>query len=296
MLGFARDLARQAGERLMGAYGRLASGQIDHKGRRDLVTAADRETEAFLAAEIERAFPDDAILGEESIRRPGRSGHVWILDPVDGTTNFVHQHPFFCISLARASGYSGPPNGPDGLAPHETGYFRSGELPQVDLGVIYAPVLGELFTAERGRGAELNERPIRVSETGDLGQSLMATGFAYRRNELAVNNLENFARLALEVRGIRRCGAAALDLCYVAAGRFEAFWELYLKPWDVAAGMLVVEEAGGRVTGIAPDRHPLEGVEVVASNGRVHEEVRRQLVGPDPAWVASEREVLFGRR
>lgn len=296
MLGFARDLARQAGERLMGAYGRLASGQIDQKGRRDLVTAADRETEVFLAGEIERAFPQDGILGEESIRRPGRSGHVWILDPVDGTTNFVHQHPFFCISIARASGYTGAPDSAAALAPHQTGYFRSGDLPRVDLGVIYAPVLGELYATERGEGASLNDRPIRVSGTGELAQSLVATGFAYRRNELAVNNLENFARLALEVRGIRRCGAAALDLCYVAAGRFDAFWELYLKPWDVAAGMLLVEEAGGRVSGIVRDRHPLEGIEVVASNGRVHEAVRRQLVGPDLAWIAGEREALFGRR
>jgi myo-inositol-1(or 4)-monophosphatase len=165
----------------------------------------------------------------------------------------------------------------------------------VDVGVIYAPALGEMFVAERGEGASLNGRRLQVSPQTDLGRSLVATGFAYRRNELRVTNLENFSRLALEVRGIRRCGAAALDLAYVAAGRYEAFWELYLKPWDVAAGMLLVSEAGGRVTAIVEGHDPLEGVEVLASNGIVHEEVRRRLMPPDPAWVTIERERLFGR-
>ena len=295
MLPFVQNLAREAGERLMDAYGRLAAGQIQQKGRRDLVTAADRETEAFLAEALAQAFPEDALLGEESVRRPGGSGHVWIIDPLDGTTNFVHRHPFFAVSLARASGYDGPPGAAEEVDAHETGFFRRGGKPRVDVGVIYAPALGEMFAAERGEGARLNGRRLQVSPQTDLGRSLVATGFAYRRNELRVTNLENFGRLALEVRGIRRCGAAALDLAYVAAGRYEAFWELYLKPWDVAAGMLLVTEAGGQMTAIVEGRDPLEGVEVLASNGIVHEEVRRRLMPPDPAWVTTERERLFGR-
>ncbi len=290
MIAFARALAAEAAARLAAAYDQTAGLAVDFKGRRDLVTDVDRSTEIFLAARIHEHFPDDAILGEESIRRMGRSGRVWILDPLDGTTNFVHCHPMFCVSIAVADGFTRMPDPRDpGLDALASGLFPPGDLPRVLLGVVAAPILREVFWGERGRGAYLGERRLRVSSATDLGDALVATGFAYRRNELSNSNLGNFGRLALRARGIRRGGSAALDLCYVAAGRFAAFWELYLKPWDVAAGILLVEEAGGRVTDFSGGSRALEGVEVLATNGRVHESVRELLDGPDPAWAAGER-------
>ncbi len=293
MLEFAKDIATGAGELLSGICGHLETTQIGFKGRRDLVTEADQRAERYLAERIEAAYPDDAILGEEAVRRPGSSGNLWIIDPLDGTTNFVHGHPFFCVSIARASGYVGPVDEADPVDPRASGFFGSGTHLRLDLGVVFAPLLGEMYTAQRGGGAQLGSRPIRVSEQDQLGQSLVATGFAYRRNELENNNLENFRKVALQTRGIRRGGSAALDLCFVAAGRFDAFWELYLKPWDVAAGMLLVQEAGGEVTSIDPEGVPAEGVEILASNGRVHDQVRGLLSGPDAGWVTSERARLF---
>ncbi len=294
MLEFMHAVAREAGERLLAGRGRLAAEQIDFKGRRDMVTIVDRQIEEHVAGRIAAAFPDDAILAEESIRRPGTSGRVWIVDPLDGTTNFVHGHPMVCVSIALASGYPGPPAGEAGLAAHASGFFLAGARPRMLAGVVHAPALGETFWAERGQGAWLNGTRVHVSEETDVQRSLVATGFAYRLHEVSNSNLGNFGRLALAAQGVRRGGAAALDLAYVAAGRFEAFWELYLKPWDVAAGMLLVEEAGGRVTDFAgePDAH--EGVEVLATNGRVHEPLAALLERADPAWAAGERARLFG--
>jgi myo-inositol-1(or 4)-monophosphatase len=297
MLEFAKTIAAETGRQLLEAYGRLDEGQIDFKGRRDMVTAVDRSAEAYLAAEITRRFPDDAILAEESIRRSGTSGRVWIVDPVDGTTNFVHGHPMFCVSIALAEGYEGMPDSGAGVFDAgASGFLRPANDPRLVLGVVNAPAMGEIFWGERGGGAWLNGRRVGVSATRDLARCLVATGFAYRRNELSNDNLGNFARMALRVQGIRRGGAAALDLCYVAAGRFDAFWELYLKPWDVAAGILLVREAGGQVTGIDDRCRPLEGVELLASNGQVHELVRPILEGPDETWAASEREKLSAAR
>jgi myo-inositol-1(or 4)-monophosphatase len=289
VLAFTRALAEEAAGRLAEAYGTIDESAVESKGRRDLVTEVDRRTEAFLAARIAARFPDDAILGEESIWRPGRSGRVWILDPLDGTTNFVHGHPMFCVSLALAEGYTGPPRADSAFDTRASGFFDPGSLPRPVLGVVAAPLLRETFWAERGGGAWLNGRRVRVTRARDLGDALVATGFAYRRNELANDNLGNFGRLALRTRGVRRGGSAALDLCYVAAGRFGAFWELYLKPWDVAAGMLLVEEAGGRVTDFAGGARAIEGVEVLASNGALHEPVRVLLEGADPQWASGER-------
>ncbi|MCK4302778.1 MAG: inositol monophosphatase [Candidatus Eisenbacteria sp.] len=290
VLEFAKAIARQAGERLMKVYGSPEGSQVDFKGRRDMVTEADRAAEMFLAGEISERFPTDAILAEESIRKDGSSGRVWILDPLDGTTNFVHGHPMFCVSVALAEGYAGLPRAnTETLDDGASGFFRSGNEPRLLVGVVCAPVFGELYWAERGGGAWLNGRKLRVSSEQELDRCLVATGFAYRRNELSNNNLGNFNRLVLQAQGVRRGGAAALDLCFVAAGRFDAFWELYLKPWDVAAGMLLVSEAQGRVTGLAEESRALEGVEIVASNGAVHEQIRCLLEGPDPAWAESER-------
>jgi myo-inositol-1(or 4)-monophosphatase len=289
VLAFTRTLVEESAARLAADFGSIDEHGIDLKGRRDLVTATDREVEAFIAERIAAQFPDDAILGEEAVRRPGPSGRVWIVDPLDGTVNFVHQHPIFCVSIALAEGYVGPPR-PDGAFDlRASGFFDPAHLPRVVLGAVAAPLLRETFWAERGGGAWLNGRRLRSATTPELEDALVATGFAYRRNELANNNLGNFGRLALSARGVRRGGSAALDLCYVAAGRFGAFWELYLKPWDVAAGIVLVEEAGGRVTDFAGGHRAIEGVEVLASNGRLHEAVRGKLEGADPEWARGER-------
>jgi len=293
-LEIARSLGEEAGRRLRAAHGRLTDGQVDFKGRRDMVTAVDRALEEFLADRIGTEFPEDAILAEESIRKAGRSGRVWIVDPLDGTTNFVHGHPMCGISIALAEGYAGMPDRGERarLLEGASGYFRVGERLELQLGVLVAPLLGEVFWAERGGGAYLNDQRIRVSPQTKLDHALVATGFAYRRNEVANSNLSNFSRVALRAQGIRRGGSAALDLAYVAAGRFEAFWELYLKPWDVAAGTLLVREAGGRVTDLSGGGEALEGVSILASNGILHEAVRGLLEGPDPAWAAAERSSL----
>lgn len=313
MLDFARSLAADASEMLRGARRRLDTRRIELKGRRDLVTDTDRKIESFLAEKISARFPDDAILAEESIRKTGRSGRVWLLDPLDGTTNFVHGHPMVSVSIALAEGYAGPPDSrTTQFDDRACGFFAPENLPQLVLGVVAAPVLGETYWAERGRGAWLDDgrcangcagavhpagaRRLSVSSVDELERALVATGFAYRRNELRNSNLGNFNTLALRVQGIRRGGSAALDLCYVAAGRFDAFWELYLKPWDVAAGMLIVEEAGGRVTDLQGGPRAIEAVEIVASNGRTHEQVRSLLEDPDPSWVAGEREKFLGAR
>lgn len=296
MLDFARSLAEEGGELIRAAYERAAPWTMELKGRRDLVTDIDRRVEEHLARRLRAACPDDALLGEEGLRQSGRSGRVWILDPLDGTTNFVHGHPMVCVSIALAEGHRESLPGETAEDPLASGLFAAGELPRVRLGAVVAPILREAYWAERNAGAWLDGRPLRVSATERLDEALVATGFSYRRNELANDNLENFRRLALQARGIRRGGSAALDLCYVAAGRFDAFWELYLKPWDVAAGLLFVEEAGGRVTDGAGGGRALEGVEVVATNGRLHETVRRSLDRADPRWSAGERARLAGKR
>lgn len=293
MLEFMQAVAREAGERMRAGRGRLAAGQIDFKGRRDMVTVVDREIEDRLTDRIAAEFPADAILAEESIRRPGTSGRVWIVDPLDGTTNFVHGHPMVCVSIALAEGYPGRPASAAGLGPQASGYFRPDTRPRMLAGIVHAPFLGETFWAERGQGAWLDGARLHVTAEDDLVRCLVATGFAYRLHELSNANLENFGRVALATQGVRRGGSAALDLAYVAAGRFEAYWELYLKPWDVAAGMLLVEEAGGIVTDFAGGPGAHEGIEVLASNGRVHATVSALLDRADPLWAAGERARLF---
>lgn len=289
MLEFARSLAQEGAELVRSAHERSAPWTLSSKGRRDLVTDVDRRVEDHLAARIRRTCPEDGILGEESVRQAGRSGRVWILDPLDGTTNFVHGHPMVCVSVALADGYAGPPAPDAAFDACSSGFFSPAALPRPLLGAVAAPLLRELYWAEAGAGAFLDGRPLRVSAAADLDEAMVATGFAYRRNELGNNNLDNFCRLALRVRGIRRGGSAALDLCYVAAGRFDAFWELYLKPWDVAAGMLLVAEAGGSVTDFSGGPRAIEGVEIVASNGHLHDALRTLLDRADPRWSEGER-------
>jgi myo-inositol-1(or 4)-monophosphatase len=301
MMDFLKDLALGAGEILRAGYGNLAEGQIDLKGQRDLVTAIDRESENWLAAQIGERFPNDGILAEESIRKAGSSGRVWILDPLDGTTNFVHRHPMFCVSIALADNFEAmtareaaalPGPGEPGFDHHASGLFKQAKNPRLLASAVYAPQLRELFWAARNEGAWLNDQPIKVSSCKTLAPALVSTGFPYRRNELTNNNLNNFMNVALQVQGIRRGGSASLDLCYLAAGRFDAFWELYLKPWDTCPGILIVEEAGGRVTDFSGGNRSYEGVEIIATNDRLHGALKELITAGDPEWVMEERTKL----
>jgi myo-inositol-1(or 4)-monophosphatase len=219
--------------------------------RADIVTDADRASEALIVARLRSDFPSASILAEEGGAYAGTGGDRWIVDPLDGTTNFAHGYPAFCVSIA---------------------YERDGEL---FAGVVYAPFTRECFAAELGAGARLDDRRIAVSTIDGVGQALICTGFkpsAYERNAA------QFAAASRKAQGVRRDGAAALDLAYVACGRFDGFWEFDLSPWDVAAGTLLVREAGGRVTQL--DRSPaaLDAPSILATNGRVHEELSGILV------------------
>lgn len=215
-------LARQAGEILRAGYGRRP--QIYYKGAIDLVTDVDHQSEDFLLGEIRRRFPGHTIFTEESGHLAGQDCCVWYIDPLDGTVNFAHGLPLFAVSIGYAEG----------------GVLR--------LGAVYDPLRDEMYLGERGRGAWLNGRPIHASTVDSLDQSLLVTGFPYDIRTHPENNLEQFTRFMLLSQGVRRLGSAALDLCYVAAGRLDGFWEVRLKPWDVAAGGLIAEEAGAVVS------------------------------------------------
>jgi myo-inositol-1(or 4)-monophosphatase len=220
----------------------------------DLVTEVDRECEALIVAGIESARPDDAILAEEGGGEDSLDARWrWVIDPLDGTTNYAHGFPRFCVSI---------------------GIELEGRC---DVGVVYDPLLDELFHAVRGAGAWLGDRALTVSRAEALGQALVATGFAYDVHRSETDNLASFAHMLKAARGLRRDGSAALDLCYVAAGRLDAYWEFKLHAWDVAAGTLIVQEAGGRVTDARGGPPPASGVEVVATNARIHEAVLEQL-------------------
>jgi myo-inositol-1(or 4)-monophosphatase len=254
-LELALRLARGAGDILLEGQERLASLDVRFKGRRDPVTEIDRASEEFLRSELARERPGDRFLGEEGGERPGGTGErLWIVDPLDGTVNYMHGHPVFCVSIALAV------NG------------------RVQAGVVHAPRMRQTFRAARGRGAFLDDRPLRVSASADLASAVLATGFAYNRGEEGrQTNLDNFSRLTMSCLGLRRMGAAALDIAWVAAGIFDGFWELYLSPWDVAAGALLVEEASGRVTDFSGGDGWLSGRNILATNGRLHDAVAAQL-------------------
>lgn len=257
VLEFATDVARGAGRLLMRQLGRLGAADISNKSRVDLVTAADRESEAFIVRRIRATYPEHAIVAEESAPH-GPSGDTrWIVDPLDGTTNFVHGFPLFAVSIA----------------------VEVGGVPEV--GVVHAPMMNETFSARRGAGATLNGVPLRVSETDALIASLLATGFAYDRWDRARNNLAEFGRLTMSTQGVRRGGAASLDLAYVAAGRLDGYWEMGLAPWDIAAGALLVTEAGGRVTDLTGGGGWVAGDEILATNGRLHAALAAALAGDD---------------
>jgi myo-inositol-1(or 4)-monophosphatase len=217
-------MTRQAGKILRRGY--AGERQVYRKGKIDLVTDTDRRSEAFLMSEIQRLYPQDAIVAEESGGVGGQDCCIWYIDPLDGTVNYAHGVPVFCVSVA---------------------YARDGEL---HLGAVYDPLRDEMFSAERGRGAWLNGRPLRCSQVTGLDDSLLATGFPYNIRTTPENNLNHYSRFALRSQGVRRLGSAALDLCYVGAGRLDGYWELYLEPWDVAAGALIALEAGAFVTAV----------------------------------------------
>ncbi|HJW83286.1 MAG TPA: inositol monophosphatase family protein [Anaerolineae bacterium] len=245
MLDAAICAARQAGALLRLYYERGVVAQ--HKGAIDLVTEADRASEALILKMLSEQFPDHAFYAEESGASGNHSSHVWVIDPLDGTTNFAHGFPVFCATLALQI---------DGRA---------------ELGVTFDPLREELFTAQRGRGAFLNDRPIHVSGTPHLSSSLLVTGFPYDRQTSAHNNLRQHTAMLMKSQGVLRVGSAALDLASVACGRLDGFWEFKLSSWDWAAGALLVEEAGGRVTDMSGSRLDPRGRDLVASNGLIHD-------------------------
>lgn len=238
--------ARQAGEILMDGFGKNI--QIDHKSEIDLVTEIDRRSEAFLLGNIRERYPDDHIVAEESGISQGNNGYVWHIDPLDGTVNYAHGIPIFAVSL---------------------GYLQDGE---VKLGVVYDPVLDECYTAERGKGAFLNGEALQVSSADRLIQSLLVTGFPYDIRDNPENNLDHYSNFSLCSQGVRRLGSAALDLCYVAAGRYEGYWQITIESYDIAAGALLVSEAGGTVTDVHGGqdflKHPCS---MLATNGHIHQ-------------------------
>lgn len=243
----AVEIAREAG---MFLKNRLNSEHtIDYKGEINLVTEADKISEGMITSKIASLFPDHDILAEEFTYTTRGSDFTWIIDPLDGTTNYAHGYPFFCVSIALE------------------------RLDTMIVGIIYDPMLNEMFVAEKGKGAFLNDRAIHVSNTNRVIEGLLATGFPYDIREDSHNNLNYFNTMILKAQAIRRAGSAALDLAYVAAGRFDGFWELKLNPWDIAAGWLLVEEAGGIVTDMQGKDYYLESPSILASNGRIHKEM-----------------------
>ena len=218
------ELSRQAGQILRERF--WEPHQVHYKGDIDLVTEADQRSEAYLIEQIRSRFPNHTIVSEESGLLSGEESHAWYIDPLDGTTNYAHGVPIYSVSIA---------------------YAHNGQL---QLGVIYDPMQDECFTAERGKGAWLNERPMRVSDVQDLNHSLLVTGFPYDIRTNPQTNLDNYAYFAKHSQAVRRLGSAALDTAYVAAGRLDGYWEISTKAWDIAAGVLMVQEAGGVVTNI----------------------------------------------
>ena len=251
----AAELAREAGARLRQF---LASGvETEYKGGVDIVTVADRTAEKLIRERLAVLFPEHGVFGEEGTRERLSGEFRWYVDPLDGTTNFAHGIPHFCVSL-------GLEQRKPGLKPEEDGVLVAG--------VIYDPNRDELFVAERGRGAWLNGKRIHVSRTPELAESLVATGFPSRKRH-ASPNIHFYQEFTLRSHGVRRAGSAALDLAYVACGRMDGFWEFNLNPWDTAAGLLLVEEAGGRITDFSGGPWRLDSREILASNGLIHDEL-----------------------
>lgn len=251
----AAEIAREAGALLREFYAKGV--ETEYKGDVDIVTAADRAAEKLIRRRLSETFPEHGVYGEEGTRDRMEGEFRWYVDPLDGTTNFAHGFPQFCVSL--------------GLE-HRADGLKAGEDGVLVAAVIYDPLRDELFTAERGRGAQLNGKPAKVSRNAKLAESLLGTGFPSHKRHRSPN-IHFYQEFTLRSHGVRRAGSAALDLAYVACGRIDAFWEFNLNPWDTAAGILLVEEAGGRVTDFTGARFQLKSEEILASNGLIHEEL-----------------------
>lgn len=242
--------AYKAGEFIVNCLGHA---DIRKKGANDLVTQADIGSEKIITEVIRSKFPDHSVLAEESGASNNNPDCCWIIDPLDGTTNFAHQLGIFSVSIAFS-------------------YQK-----KIMAGVVFNPVSGELFTSVIGKGAELNGRPIRVSQTAIVSESLLVTGFPYNFKESPEPFLKRFSACMMASQAVRRLGSAAIDLCYVASGRFDGFWEQNLKPWDTAAGFLIATEAGATITDFSNNPFSLEKKEILATNGCIHEEMRSLL-------------------
>jgi len=226
--------------------------KVEYKGEADLVTIADRKSEALIRERIRSQWPSHDVLGEEEGLRDTGSEYRWYVDPLDGTTNFAHGFPVFCVSMALQ------------------------HRDQTVAGLCFDPTRDELFAAEAGKGAFLNQQPIQVSKIAALSESLVATGFpSHKRHKNP--NIHFYHQITLRTHGVRRAGSAALDLCYVAAGRLDGFWEFNLNPWDTAAGVLIAQEAGGRVTNFEGGPFQLNSRETLASNGLIHQSLQREF-------------------
>ena len=251
ILQLAEVIARQAGAILMEGYGNVR--QIQQKGVIDLVTEFDKRSEEIIISAIQQEFPEHAILAEESGRNKTISEYQWVIDPLDGTTNFAHGIPVFSVTIGLLKNNS----------------------PVV--GVAYDPIRNEMFSAELGHGATLNNRPIQVSSRMDLGQAVISTGFPYDLRTNPRNNFAQFVQFQRRTRSVRHLGSAALDCAWTAMGRLDGYWEFGVKPWDIGAGALMVREAGGRVTSVDGDENFLSDDTILVSNSLLHEQMLRVL-------------------
>lgn len=247
--------AYRAGEILKKHFGNLE--MVKKKGAIDLVTEADLESEKAIIEEIRSAFPDHSILAEENGFLEAGTEHCWIIDPLDGTTNFAHNLGIFSVSIAFS--------------------YRN----ETTVGIVFNPINGELFTATKGQGARLNNGSIRTSSTATTKESLLVTGFPYNLHSIIKDLMKRFENSLNAAQGIRRLGSAALDLCYVACGRFDGFWEENLNPWDTAAGVLIAKEAGGKVTDFRNRPFQVGMNQVLATNGHIHSEMIALLKSKD---------------
>ncbi len=244
---FINNLLIRAGDLILKYFGKLETKDIRFKNPKDMVTEADMRAEEFIKSEITKKIPEADFVAEESFRgNIPESDNLWIIDPLDGTTNFVHTLPIFAVSIS---------------------FLDKGVLTNAGT---YIPILKELYYAEKGKGAYLNNKRIKVSQTDDLKKSILATGFACLRKGSKRNNLIYLPEILPRIRGIRRYGAATYDFCCVASGKIDGFWELELGPWDMMAGSLIVEEAGGKVTDFSNEKNFIEKREVLATNGLLH--------------------------
>ena len=243
----AIQAAKEAGSIILGKFGELSEQDIHPKEFKDFVTGADKESEKRIAEILTAAFPEDSLLCEEGSSASGTSGRKWIVDPLDGTLNFIHSFPVFCVSIALSDSNN-----------------------ELLVAVVYQPVLDELFTAEKGKGTKLNGKPVRISDRQDTQQLLIATGIPFKEYHYLESYVSMLKDVIHDSAGIRRAGSAAIDLAYTACGRFDAFWEYKLYPWDYAAGVLLVREAGGIVTGFDGNPDVFAHHSIIAGNPETH--------------------------